>query len=235
MGSSQGPRQHLIILARAERPRTWQCAPRGVSSMPGPRWGEVEFPEQAAAAAIIEVGAARPLGAQLQCQAPTLLPDHPARGLREASCPHGLASCLVGDGDHTTRPIPAVAGRGLGRARKCWAVWGVHPARWATSEHTGLCHPRNVFDQDFLPRGASPGLLIRSHSPGGLPPCPAPHRGPADNSQGTVGGWLWAWALRPTSGGIVTAPHKEDGEENSTASPPLMAAGREPIQVGSVH
>lgn len=26
---------------------------------------------------------------------------------------------------------------------------GVHPAGWAASEHTELCHPRNVFDQVY--------------------------------------------------------------------------------------
>lgn len=203
--------------------------------MPGPRWGEVGFPEQAAAAAITEVGAARPLGAPAAVPASRTPPRPPRPGPLGSQLPACLGF-MFGGGRRS--PHQANPSSGWAWAREGTPVLGcvgVHPARWATSEHTGLCHPRNVFDQEFMPRGASPGLLIRSHSPGGLPPCPEPHRGPADNSQGTVGGWLWAWALRPTSGGIVTAPHKEDGEENYTASPPLMAAGREPIKVGSVH
>lgn len=59
---------------------------------------------------------------------------------------------------------------------------------------TGLCHPRNAFDQEFMQRRKeSPGPLIRSHSPPACwgPTSPGPHRRPgADNSLSRVGGWV---------------------------------------------
>lgn len=111
---------------------------------------------------------------------------------------------------------------------------GVHPARWAASAHTGLCHPRNVFDQEFMPKGTSPGLLIRSHSPGGLPPSALSHT----EAQQTIARGRWAGssgrAWGPHPGGTVSATHREYGNENSPALHGA-AGGLKPIKAGTTH
>ena len=58
---------------------------------------------------------------------------------------------VAGVGCPTMNPAPAPGGGGGGGP-----VWGVCPACWAASECTGLCHPRNAFDQELVQEGRKP-------------------------------------------------------------------------------
>lgn len=154
----QEPRQHLVILARAERPQGPVVCAQGSQFQAGTTEGSGGGPG-AGSCSCNSTGRCRrapggPWEPQLQCLAPHIPPSPSAWGLLEAWPPCVSAPRLVGDGDHVTRLIPAAAW--ARRARMCWAAVGVRPAYWAAPEHTGLCHPRNVFDQEFLPRGGKP-------------------------------------------------------------------------------
>lgn len=158
-------------------PRARRCALRGVSSRPGPRRGAVAVPEQAAAAAIPEGGAARAPGT------PAAAPGSPHSSEPVCAGPPGslatmrLGTRLVGD-------VTTSQGRSRPRPRYGPGRCACAGLRWGASCTLGSVIPGMSLIRNFCHGEASPGPLIRSHSPGGLPPALS-H---ADNSQGTRGG-----------------------------------------------
>lgn len=128
----------------------------------------------------------------------------------------GGPSCSAGPPTppHPAEPIPPEPPASLEAC--CWALHSVgavvtrpgrpqqHPARRAAPEHSGLCHPRNVFDQSLWRGGQS-----RASNP-----FPQPQRGappPLEPQQ-----------ARQTIAGHIRGcgPHcsQEDGEENPRPS-----------------
>lgn len=204
--------------------RALWCALRGVSSRPGPQRGAVGVPEQAAAAATPQVGAAGPLGAPGSPSCSAWLPTFLRAHLPGASWKPGHRASQL----HAWW-VTVITSQGRTRLQHGPGGHACAGLRWGCVLHTG--QPLSTQDsvipgmsliRSFCHGEASPGPLIRSHSPSGLPPALS-H---ADNSQGTVGGQLRVQALRPTSGGTVTATHEEGGGEDH---------GLEPLKDDSVH
>lgn len=148
-GTPQEPRQHLVTLARAERPQGPAVCAKGRQLQAGTTEGSGGGPG-AGSCSCDSRGRCRQGPGDPGCSA--WLPAFLRARLRGASRKpgHHASGHTPGERrDHVTRPIPAAAA--------VWA-WPVRMCRAAVGcvLHTGLCHPRNVFDQEFLPRGGKP-------------------------------------------------------------------------------
>lgn len=176
-GTPQEPRQHLVTLARAERPQGPAVCTKGRQLQAGTTEGSGGGPG-AGGCSCDSRGRCRQGPGDPGCSA--WLPAFLRARLRGASRKPGtmrLGTRLVGDvttSQGRSRPRPRC---GPGRC----ACAGL---RWGASCTLGSVIPGMSLIRSFCHGEASPGPLIRSHSPGGLPPALS-H---ADNSQGTRGG-----------------------------------------------
>lgn len=74
------------------------------------------------------------------------------RSLSRLGPPGSLARCLHISALHWWGPMPYCEAS-PGRWRHIVAREGTESTHGQPLQHTGLCHPRNVFDQEFMQRG----------------------------------------------------------------------------------